>query len=125
LNLSENAKKARARLSRIHARIASIRRDAWHKLTSEVTRRFHTIVIEGLNVRGMLKNPHQARSIADMSFFEFRPQWGIQGRTARRPGGYSGPLVSVQQRLFGQRDGSGKNTAGYSPVELPGLWNPP
>ncbi|MDY7017540.1 MAG: RNA-guided endonuclease TnpB family protein, partial [Nitrospirota bacterium] len=35
---------------------------------------FHTVVIENLNVSGMLCNRHLARSIADMSFFEFRRQ---------------------------------------------------
>ncbi len=74
LPVSENAKKARVKLSRLHARIANIRADASHKLTSEVTRRFHTTCIENLNVGGMLKNHRLARSIADMSFFEFRRQ---------------------------------------------------
>jgi putative transposase len=31
-------------------------------------------IIEDLNVRGMVKNRHLARSIADMGFFEFRRQ---------------------------------------------------
>ncbi|GHU03550.1 transposase [Alphaproteobacteria bacterium] len=71
---SHNRAKAKAKLSRLHARIACIRQDAMHKLTSDLTRRFHTIGIEDLNVQGMMKNRHLARSIADMSFFEFRRQ---------------------------------------------------
>jgi putative transposase len=42
------------RLARLHARIANIRCvrcDGLHKLTTSVTRRFHTIGIEDLNVR--------------------------------------------------------------------------
>jgi len=93
LPVSENAKKARARLSRLHARIANIRQDALHKLTSNLTRRFHTIAIEDLNVRGMLKNHRLARSIADMSFFEFRRQLEYK---AERHGG----LVVVVDRWF-------------------------
>lgn len=77
LPVSENAKKARAKLSRLHARIANIRQDALHKLTTDLTGRFDTIGIESLNVRGMLKNRRLARSIADMSFFEFRRQAGV------------------------------------------------
>ncbi|MDY0397965.1 MAG: RNA-guided endonuclease TnpB family protein [Desulfuromonas thiophila] len=61
-------------MARLHARIANIRSDALHKLTSDLTQRFHTIGIEDLNVRGMMTNRHLARSIADMSFYEFRRQ---------------------------------------------------
>ena len=84
LPVSENAKKARAQLSRLHARIANIRQDALHKLTTDLTRRFHTIGIEDLNVRGMVKNRHLARSVADMGFFEFRRQ--LEYKTAMRGG---------------------------------------
>jgi len=71
---SANRKKAKAKLARLHARIAAIRSDALHKLTTDLTRRFHTIGIEDLNVRGMVRNRHLARSIADMGLFEFRRQ---------------------------------------------------
>jgi putative transposase len=47
-------------------------------------RRFHTIVIEDLNVKGMLKNHCMARAIADMGFHEFRRQ--LTYKTARRGG---------------------------------------
>ncbi|MDD2729834.1 RNA-guided endonuclease TnpB family protein [Malikia sp.] len=71
---SANRNKARARLAKLHARIAAIRSDALHQLTTDLTRRFHTIGIEDLNVRGMVRNRRLARSIADMGFFEFRRQ---------------------------------------------------
>ena len=93
LPVSENAKKARAKLSRLHARIANIRSDALHKLTSDLTGRFHTIGIESLNVRGMMKNRRLARSIADMSFFEFRRQ--LEYKSERRGG-----RVVVADRWF-------------------------
>ena len=69
-----NRKKVQRKLARLHARIANIRSHALHTLTTDLTRRFHTLGIEDLNVRGMLKNRALARSIADMSFFEFRRQ---------------------------------------------------
>lgn len=90
---SENRKKARMKLARLHARIANIRKDSLHKLTTDLTRRFHTIGIEDLNVKGMLKNHHLARSIADMSFFEFRRQLEYK---AKRRGG----IVVVADRWF-------------------------
>lgn len=90
---SANRRKARAKLARLHARIANIRQDAMHKLTSDLTRRFHTISIEDLNVRGMMANRHLARSIADMSFFEVRRQ--LEYKAAMRGG-----LIVVADRWF-------------------------
>ena len=81
---SANRKKARGKLARLHARIAAIRSDALHQLTTNLTRRFHTIGIEDLNVRGMVKNRHLARSITDMGFFEFRRQ--LEYKAAMRGG---------------------------------------
>jgi putative transposase len=81
---SRNRRKAKAKLARLHARIANIRQDALHKLTTDLTRRFHTIGIEDLNVRGMVRNRHLARSIADMGFFEFRRQ--LEYKAAMRGG---------------------------------------
>jgi putative transposase len=81
---SSNRKKAKGKLAKLHARIANIRSDALHQLTTGLTRRFHTIGIEDLNVRGMVKNRHLARSIADMGFFEFRRQ--MEYKTAMRGG---------------------------------------
>ena len=90
---SSNRQKAKAKLARLHARIASIRADALHKLTSGISRRFHTIGIEDLNVRGMMANRHLARSIADMSFHEFRRQ--LEYKAERRGG-----IVVVADRWF-------------------------
>ena len=81
---SSNRRKAKASLAKLHARIAAIRLDALHKLTTDLTRRFHTIGIEDLNVKGMVKNRHLARSIADMGFFELRRQ--LEYKAAMRGG---------------------------------------
>ena len=71
---SANRRKAREKLSRLHAKISNIRNNALHQLTTDLTSRFHTIGIEDLNVKGMVKNRHLARSVSDMGFFEFRRQ---------------------------------------------------
>lgn len=71
---SANRRKAKAKLARLHARISNIRKDALHKLTTDLARRFQVIGIEDLNVRGMMANEKLARSIADMGFHEFRRQ---------------------------------------------------
>jgi putative transposase len=75
---SRNRARATLKLARLHARIANIRRDSLHQLSTRITRRFHTIGIEDLNVKGMLGNRHLARAIADMGFHELRRQLGYK-----------------------------------------------
>lgn len=65
---SANRKKAKAKLAGLHAKIANIRGDALHKLTTRISACHDMIGIEDLNVRGMVKNHNLARSISDMGF---------------------------------------------------------
>ena len=81
---SESRRRAKAKLARLHARIGNIRSNALHQLTTDLTRRLHTIGIEDLNVRGMVKNRHLSRAVSDMGFFEFRRQ--LKYKAAQRGG---------------------------------------
>jgi putative transposase len=90
---SENRKKAKVKLSRLHARIGNVRSDGLHQLTTDLTRRFHTIGIEDLNVRGMVKNRHLSRAVSDMGFFEFRRQ--LDYKAAQRGG-----MIVVADRWY-------------------------
>jgi len=67
-----------ARLGRAHARVANLRRDGLHQLTTRLTREHTTIVVEDLNVAGMLRNRRLARHIADAGFGELRRQLGYK-----------------------------------------------
>jgi putative transposase len=71
---SNNRKKAKIKLSRLHYRIANIRCDAQHQLTTKLVNDFDVIGVEDLHVNGMLKNRRLSRSVADMGFHEFRRQ---------------------------------------------------
>jgi putative transposase len=71
---SANWRKQKSRLARLHARIANVRRDATHKLTTRLAKTFKTISIEDLNVKGMASNRRLSRAVMDGGFFEFRRQ---------------------------------------------------
>jgi putative transposase len=90
---SANRRRAKEKLARLHACISNIRKDALHQLTTDLTCRFHTIGIEDLNVRGMVKNRHLARSVSDRGFFEFRRQ--LEYKAAQR-----GAQVVVADRWY-------------------------
>lgn len=69
---SNNYKKASLKLNKVHQRIANIRKDYLHKLTSSLVANIQNFVIEDLNVNGMKQNHTIAKSLSDISFFEFR-----------------------------------------------------
>jgi putative transposase len=71
---SSNRRRSAKKLARLHARVRHQRQDFLHKQTTKLTKTKSVIGIEDLNVRGMSKHPHLARSILDQGFGEFRRQ---------------------------------------------------
>ena len=71
---SNNRAKAKAKLSRLHAKISNIRQDFSHKLTTQLVKSYDVICIENLNVKGMVQNRKLSRAISDLGFYEFKRQ---------------------------------------------------
>src|SRR5713226_5870015 len=77
---SHNRKKSARRLARHHRRVANIRRDFLHKLSTRLAKTKPVLVIESLNVGGMLGQRSLARKIADSGWGEFRRQLEYKAR---------------------------------------------
>jgi putative transposase len=71
---SKSRKKAVRKLAQLYRQVANQRADTLHKLTSRLAKTKTVVVIEDLNVSGMLKNHHLAQAIGDVGFGAFRRQ---------------------------------------------------
>ena len=71
---SHNPKKAARKLARLHRQITNQRRNTLHQVTTRLAKTKAVLVIENLNVSGMLKNHHLAQAIGDVGFSEFKRQ---------------------------------------------------
>ncbi|NEO58201.1 MAG: transposase [Okeania sp. SIO3B5] len=88
-----NRKKAVSKLAKLHARIANIRKDAIHKLTTYLAKNHSIVKIEDLSIKAFLKNHKLAGAIADCGMYEFKRQ--LEYKTEK----FSSKLVLVD-RMF-------------------------
>ena len=71
---SQNRHQAAQRLGMLHRKVAHQRGNTLHQLTSRLAKTKSVVVMEDLNVAGMLKNHHLAQAIGDVGFGAFRRQ---------------------------------------------------
>ena len=90
---SARREKAKEHVARLHARVADVRANAINKATTMIAGRYSVVCIEDLNVAGMMKNHHLARSLSDAALGEFRRQ--LEYKTAR-----SGAALRVVDRWY-------------------------
>ena len=109
---SNNWKKQKGKISKLYARIADVRSDFLHKLSTEICKNHARVYVEGLNIknmsssaRGTIDEPGRNiraksglnKSILDQGWYEFRRQ--LQYKLSWR----GGKLVEVDYRYTSQR----------------------
>jgi len=89
--VSKGRERARSRLAKTHRKVANTRRHLVHQVSKRLVMRAQVIVLEDLNVAGMMRNRHLAKSISDAAMGEFARQilykakWhGVEVRVADR-----------------------------------------
>lgn len=72
---TSNITKSQEQLLRVSRKLTNIRHNYMHQVTTEIVNREPKfIVLEDLNVSGMMKNRHLAKAIQEQSFYEFYRQ---------------------------------------------------
>jgi putative transposase len=79
---SKNWRKAKARVTKLHTKVANIRKDFVHKVSNDISKNHAVVVVEDLQVKNMSKSATKKvaqksglnRSILDASPFELRRQ---------------------------------------------------
>jgi putative transposase len=71
---SNQYRKQKLKVAKTYKRVSDIRLDATHKATTTISKNHAKIVIENLNVSGMMANHKLAGSVADANFYEFKRQ---------------------------------------------------
>ncbi|MFB4306364.1 RNA-guided endonuclease InsQ/TnpB family protein [Actinomadura sp. GTD37] len=78
---SANRRKAAHKVAVAHGKVRRAHRDYLHKTTTALVRRYDVIVIEDLNVSGMVRNRRLARAISSCGWGAFRTM--LECKTAR------------------------------------------
>lgn len=71
---SSNWKKAKLKVQKAHRQVADIRSNAIHHLTSYLAKNHGAIVLEDLNIRGLIKNRHLSKALSDAALGTIRQQ---------------------------------------------------
>ena len=68
---SQNRKKARFAVAKVHSKIARCREDFLHKLSRKIVNENQVIAVENLNIKGMVRNHNLAKAISDVGWGMF------------------------------------------------------
>lgn len=93
---TKERRKAGRAAAKIHERIKNQRKDFCHKQSRKIVDQYQYICIEDLNVKNMIEGSHFAKSIADVSWNQFRQFLTYKAAEAGRKLGLVNPAYTSQ-----------------------------
>lgn len=90
---SKRREKARLAVARMHEKVSNQRADFLHKLSRRLVDSYGQVVIEDLNISGMVKNHNLAKSVSDSGWRTFRRMLEYKGQ-------WYGSWVETADRFF-------------------------
>jgi putative transposase len=69
---SNNRTKQKKKLQRAHFKVRSTRNDQAHKVSNAIAKQYTYVAMEDLNIKGMMRNRHLARRIAQVSWGQLK-----------------------------------------------------
>jgi putative transposase len=81
---SANRRKAATKVARAHRKVRAARTDFLHRVSTRLVRDHDLLVVEDLNVRGMVRNSTLARAISDCGWASFRQMLAYKAARAGR-----------------------------------------
>jgi putative transposase len=69
---SKNKEKSRIKLAKLYEKLNNVKENYLHQVTNQLLNENQVIVIENLNVKGMIKNHNLAKSIQELSLYRFK-----------------------------------------------------
>jgi putative transposase len=81
---SKRRAKQRIKVAKAHLKVARCRKDFHHKVSTDLVRRFDTITVEDLNIRGMVENRRLAQAISDVAWGSFFTMTRAKAESAGR-----------------------------------------
>ena len=110
----KNYQKQKEKIQDLYRRLANIRNNHLHQATAKIVKaKPSRIVMEDLNVKGMMKNRHLSKAIQSQKFYEFKRQitykcrkYGImiRQRPRRGVGRVGGPRRAARRQSWYNKD---------------------
>lgn len=78
-----NIIKLEKKIQLLHRKLANIRKNYLHQTTTEIvkTKPFKVVVVEDINIKGIMKNRHLSKAIVKQGFTNLEGCWNINANS--------------------------------------------